>query len=73
MKHPPEESLWSIENRKPKEEENEAGVRSGVRSEEFSQLESQESEEGSVMEEMDGMISWKILEIERKARVFEGK
>ena len=65
--------LWNIENRKPGEEGNEAGARSGARSEEFSQLESQESEEGSAMEEMDGVISWQILEIEKKDRVFEGK
>ena len=48
-------------------------MRSGARSEEFSQLESQESEEGSAMEEMDGVISWQILKIEKKERVFEGK
>lgn len=65
--------LWNIESRKPEEEGNEAGVRSGARSEEFSQLESQESEEGSAMEEMDGVISWQILKIEKKERVFEGK
>ena len=65
--------LWNIENRKPGEEENEAGARSGARSEEFSQLESQESEEGSAMEEMDGVISWQILKIEKKERVLEGK